>query len=243
MNKMLILMLMFTAHVFAEVKVITVNDGIKTGHKVEYGAGNIILFPKEDSDFKQRIGRQLVKAVVQQETNSAKFLRNAFYKGKFPAIASDTGEGLFTKDFHTGWGKKSAFFLAMSHIKVKKFEDAARIIKKGKTQIPGENDSEDNSLLRIAEAFLKNSQKPGSLTLAEFNKAEVPNSALGKMYFYKLQGLLLENESKDSLAVLSYYKSIFLGEQSEEKKIVTGLIQKIYIKQQDPRKLPDLSSL
>ena len=243
MKMLLSILVVLATSLYSDVQVVTVNEGVKTGFKVDYGAGNILLFPKEGSDFKHRIGRQNVKAVIQRETTTAKFLRNAFLEGKFPAIASETGEDLCKKNFHTGWGKKSAFYLAMSFIKNNKLSEAEKVIKESRTYIPGENETEDRILLNLASKYLAFAKNNKNLKLTELDSSKVPESNLGKLYYYKLQGQLLERDNKESLAVLSYYKGIFLGVKSEERKILLSKIEAIYKKQQDPRKLPDLNNL
>lgn len=242
MRYFLILFMLGTG-LFAEVKIVTTDDGVKVGHKAEYAAGNIHFYPKPDSDFKHLIGIQKIKAIIQDETDSSKFLRQAFLKGKFLAIASDTGYTLFKKNFHTGWGKKSAFYLAISYIKMGKFEDASKVIKEGKAQIAGENEAEDRLLLDVASLYVEFGKNKKQFKLASFKRVKTPESSLGKLYYYQLEGDLLTRDEKVSIAVLSYYKGIFLGIKSTERKVVLAKIEKIYKSQNDPRKLSGLNNL
>ena len=187
----LIMYLILCSSLAADVKVMTTDGKVETGHKVEYGAGNILLYPKENSDFKHRISLQKVTAVVQKETSSSGFIKDAFLKGKFAAVASDKGLQLAKKNFHTGWGKKSYFYLTMSYIKVKKFEEASKVLKQGRAQIAGEEDKEDRLLLEIAENYLNFSKNEKHYKMTSFKTMNVPESSLGKMYYYQLEGILL----------------------------------------------------
>lgn len=241
--RVLLSLLFLGTSLFADVKVVTFTEGTKVGDKVEYATGNILLYPEADNNFKHRIALQSVKAVVQNETSSAKFLREAFLKGKYKAIVSGTGAGLLKKNFHTGWGQKCAFYLAMSYMKENKLEEASQVIKTGKSQVAGENLIEDKLLLELAGKYLEFAKNNKLLNMISFKKVKVPEFALGKMFYYQLEGMLLEREEQDSLAVLAYYKGIFLGVKSLERKEVVARVERIYKNQGDPRKLPDLNKL
>ena len=235
----LFLLLVFTSvTMMAGVKIKSHSKGILSGERVEYSTGKVKLFLKKSDTNSINLPVNDVVYVEQPKPDLVKFLQKAFEDGKHDAIAQK-GAVILGQNYETGWGKKCAFFYIISLIEEKKLAEAEKVIKKAKIQIPGIENSEDNKLISLAEKYLQYAKKD-QVKLANL---KTPESPLGKFYFYKLEGQLFEADMKDSLAVISYYKSLLLGAKMAESAKVQKLIENIYKEQGDPRKLPDLSKI
>lgn len=236
--KVFLLVLFTSFTMMAGVKIKSHSKGILSGEQVEYSTGVVKLFLKKGDTNSINLPVNDVAFIEQPKPDLVKFLQKAFEEGKHEAIA-EKGAVILGQNYVTGWGKKCAFYYIISLIEEKKLTEAEKAVKKAKIQIPGIDNTEDNKLISLAEKYLQYA-KNGQVKL---DNLKAPESPLGKLYFYKLEGLLFEADMKDSLAVISYYKSLLLGAKTAESVKVQKRIENIYKEQGDPRKLPDLSKI
>ena len=243
MTRLVLLLVFLTSVLNAEVKVKTKTKGLLIAHKVEYKSGKLNIYTEKDSKFTIKLNIEDVVSIDQREPSQAELLKKYYLEGKHKLIANDKGVKVLEANFGTGWGKKSAFYLAMSFIKGKQFKKAEGVIKTARIHLPGLNDKEDTLLLKLAESYLHFERGNPKFLLSDLQKVSVPQSALGKMFYYQLQGRLLELNEKSGEAVLSYYKGIMLGVKSQERVHIQERILAIYKTQNDPRSLPNLNNI
>lgn len=243
MSRLALLLVFVSTLLNAEVKVQTKTKGEITCDKVEYSTGMLKVFPEKDNKFHIKVQIEDVISVDHQEPVQVKLLEKYFLEGKGNLIANDKGQKVLEENYHTGWGRKSAFYLIMAFIKNKEFHAAEKLLKQALNQLPGLNDKEDRLLLAIAQSYLNFERAKPKFILADLDKISVPQTALGKMFYYQLQGRVLEEDMKSTEAVIAYYKGIMFGVKSEERAQIQDRIEHIYKLQSDPRKLPDLNKI
>jgi len=244
MTRLALLFVVFLSTLLhAEVRVQTKSKGEIKGQKVEYKTGTLNIYPEQGNKFHVKISINDVISVDQVEPSQVKLLAKYYLEGKQKLIANDKGINVLDSNYETGWGKKSAFYLIMAFVKDKKFKDAEDVLKKALVALPGKNDKEDRLLLKLAQSYLHYERGNPKFLMDDLNNLKVPESSLGKMFYYQLQGHLLEADAKPSQAVLSYYKGIMLGVKSQERVKIQGRIAAIYKKDNDPRQLPDLNKI
>ena len=243
MTRLALILIFVSCLLKAEVKIQTKSEGELSGDVVQYETGKLNLYPKKGNNFHVKIEIDDVISIDSQEPTQVKLLAKYYLEGKGKLIANKKGLNVLEQNYATGWGKRSAFYLAMSFIKNEQYNEAENVLKKAAVHLPGTKDSEDRLLLKLAQSYLYFERGNPKFIIDDLNKLKVPETALGKMFYYQLQGRLLEIDSKAPEAVLAYYKGIMFGVKSQDRTRIQSRIEQIYKSQNDPRRLPDLNKI
>jgi hypothetical protein len=235
MKKLILMLFLSYLPLFADVT-IEMNDSTKVVCKEVDGSGSILKIMTAGKGVMNKSFKE-VKKIIQPAPAAVASMIKAFNNKKFKAVASEKGKNILKKYRNSGWGQRLSYIYAVSLMRSNQVDEASKVLSIAKTYIAGEFDEEDIVLIDIALCEFLYLKKKYELVTAKMQRIKIPNSKYVKVYFYNLQGRIMEALNKENLAVIDYYKAVLLGDVHPDRDTSAAQINAIYKKQGDVRVL------